>query len=51
MSDEPRSTEEPLIRELEREERRLGRLRSVVELFPQRGDDAGDDDPDPREAA
>ncbi len=54
MSDETQQTEDGAARELEREERRLVRLRSVIELHPSSewAADAGEDfDPDPREAA
>jgi hypothetical protein len=54
MSDEIQPAEESPLRELEREERRLIRLRRVVELHTQAepaDDTIGDFDPDPKEAA
>lgn len=54
MSEDPQRGEESALRELEREERRLARLRSVIELHTGSegtGDAREDFDPDPREAA
>jgi len=52
MSDEFQSVDESPPRELEREERRLARLRLVVELHPEaEGLETPLDDPDPKEAA
>lgn len=48
MSDEPQ-TPEPQKPELEREERRLGRLRLVSNVWPQVG--GYEEDPDPKAAA
>jgi hypothetical protein len=48
MSDEPQ-TPEPQATELEREERRLERLRLVSNLWPPI--ESYDDDPDPKAAA
>jgi hypothetical protein len=50
MSDEPQPTKESS-RELEREERRLVRLRNVIELAAKRPEVADDFDPEPKEAA
>jgi hypothetical protein len=50
MSDEPQPTKEST-RELEREERRLVRLRNVIELSAKRLEEADDFDPEPKEAA
>lgn len=54
MSDDVQPAQESPSRELEREERRLIRLRRVIELHPQAesaDDTIGDFDPDPKEAA
>jgi hypothetical protein len=50
MSDEPQPAKEST-RELEREERRLVRLRNVIELTAKRPEEADDFDPEPKEAA
>jgi hypothetical protein len=49
MSDEPQKPDDPPAPELERERRRLERLRLVSQLWPV--PDRFDDDPTPQEAA
>lgn len=51
MSDEPKAGEEAAVRDFEREERRLVRLRRVIELDAKRAEEPDDFDPDPQEAA
>jgi hypothetical protein len=50
MSDEPQRSKEST-RELEREERRLVRLRNVIELTAKPPEETDDFDPEPKEAA
>jgi hypothetical protein len=50
MSDEGQPTNDSS-RELEREERRLLRLRNVIELHAKRSEEVEDFDPEPNEAA
>lgn len=51
MSDEPRTEEQPVVREFHREERRLARLRLVEQASPEQSDFSDDYEPDPQEAA
>jgi hypothetical protein len=52
MSDEHRAEDEPVVREFHREERRLARLRLVVEQTSSEQTDFSEDyEPDPQEAA
>jgi hypothetical protein len=51
VTDEHQAGEEAAVREFEREERRLVRLRSVIELDVKRAEELDDFDPDPQEAA
>ena len=52
MSDEHQTEEKPVVREFHREERRLARLRLVVEQTSSEQPDFSDDsEPDPQEAA
>jgi hypothetical protein len=51
MSDERQAGDVAAVREFEREERRLVRLRSVIELDAKRAEELDDFDPDSQEAA
>jgi hypothetical protein len=51
VTDEHQAGEEATVREFDREERRLVRLRSVIELDVKRTEELDDFDPGPQEAA